>query len=153
MRYKIQLFRTALDTSGVLASLAVLNGGIAHRYTGVFRLDGDRLTNTHVFDKQGAPPPAGLSSVLLTDSFCQVVIRDGSLCMEDSTLDPRVAGSPYQGMVVAYHGVPIVGDDGELIGTLCHFDMCQQPLSDDEFECMQQAARLLGARAAQLVAA
>ncbi|KQP21994.1 GAF domain-containing protein [Pseudorhodoferax sp. Leaf267] len=111
------------------------------------------LTNTHLYDKQGEPPLPGLSSVLLTDSFCQVVLRDGGLCMEDSTHDARVAGSPYQGMVVAYHGVPITSDSGELVGTLCHFDLRQQLLPDDEFECLQQAARLLGAHAALLAAA
>lgn len=31
MRPKILLFRTALETAGINASLAVLNGGIAHR--------------------------------------------------------------------------------------------------------------------------
>ena len=148
----MHLFRTALETDGVIASLAVLNGGIAHRYTGVFRLDGDLLTNTHLYDKRGEPPQPDLRSVVLTDSFCQVVLRDGGLAMEDSALDERVAGSPFQGVVVAYHGVPIVDDDGELFGTLCHFDLQSHPLADEEFECLRQAAHLLGARSAQFAA-
>lgn len=148
MLHKFAMFRAALENAGVPASLAVLNGGIAHRYTGIFRLDGDVLTNVHLYDKQGGPVPPALRSVVLTDSFCQVVLREGELRMDDSTHDPRVASSPFRGEVQAYHGVPIVDAAGQLVGTLCHFDVQQHTLDDDEFQCLQQAARLLGAHGA-----
>ena len=88
------------------------------------------------------PRPDSLMSVRLGDSFCQIVLRDGFLLAEHSGRDPRLDGSPYQNVVVAYHGVPILGNSGELSGTLCHFDMVEQGITDTEFACMQQAARL-----------
>ncbi|CAN7639790.1 GAF domain-containing protein [Variovorax sp. LjRoot290] len=62
---------------------------------------------------------------------------------DDSAADPRLEGHPYQGVVVSYHSVPLVTAAGELWGTLSHFDMASLPLSDDEFELLQSAARLL----------
>jgi GAF domain-containing protein len=41
--------------------------------------------------------------------------------------------------MVSYHGVPILSG-GEIGGTLCHFDLAAQPLTDDEFELLRQAA-------------
>ena len=43
--------------------------------------------------------------------------------------------------MVSYHGVPIVSG-GNIWGTLCHFDVAAQPLTDDEFELLQKAAAL-----------
>jgi tripartite-type tricarboxylate transporter receptor subunit TctC len=45
--------------------------------------------------------------------------------------------------IVAYHGVPILDAEGALFGSLCHFDVVEQPLSDDEFGDLQAFARAL----------
>lgn len=45
--------------------------------------------------------------------------------------------------MVSYHGVPIASDAGELIGTLCHFDVEECPLSQSEFALLQEAARAM----------
>ncbi|MDB5848931.1 MAG: hypothetical protein JWP29_2683, partial [Rhodoferax sp.] len=137
--------REALQTGGLPSGLAALNQGVPHRYSGIFRLEGELLLNTHMFDKQGQLRPEGLEKVVLADSFCQVVLRDGFLLVDHSGRDERLAGSPYQNVVVAYHGVPILDNAGELTGTLCHFDMVEQGISDEEFACLQEAARLFAA--------
>lgn len=132
----------ALRTGGVAGGLEALNLGVAHRYSGIFKLQGDLLENTHMFDKRGEPRPDGLARVQLGDSFCQIVLRDGFMATENSGLDPRLDTNPYQSVVVAYHGVPILDASGELSGTLCHFDMVEQSISDVEFACLQHAATL-----------
>ena len=135
----------ALQQGGVLGGLTALNQGVPHRYSGIFKLDGELLRNTHMFDKQGQLRPESLETVVLSESFCQVVLRDGFLLVEHSGRDDRLATSPYQNVVVAYHGVPILDNAGELSGTLCHFDLVEQSLSDEEFVCLQEAARLFAA--------
>ncbi|MES1161980.1 MAG: GAF domain-containing protein, partial [Rhizobacter sp.] len=67
------------------------------------------------------------------------VIRDGHFKTSDSATDHRLDGHPYQGVMVSYHGVPILLG-GEIGGTLCHFDLAAHALTDDEFELLRQAA-------------
>lgn len=134
--------RAALLASGVFAGLQALNAGVPHRYSGIFKLDGDFLRNTHIFDKLGEATPEGLETVVLKDSFCQIVLRDGFFLTSNTGKDHRLDYSPYQNIVLSYHGVPILGNSGELFGTLCHFDMAEQQISDEEFMCLQEAGRM-----------
>jgi GAF domain-containing protein len=69
----------------------------------------------------------------------QFAIRDGSFRTNDSAADPRLDGHPYQGVMVSYHGVPIMMN-GEIWGTMCHFDLAKLPLAEDEFELLRDAA-------------
>ena len=140
--FRVDDVRAAMHEGGVSAALSVLNAGVPHRYSAIFKLDGPLLRNTHMFDKLGQLRPEGLETVVLAESFCQVVLRDGFLLVDHSGRERQLDGSPYQNVVVAYHGVPILDNAGELSGTLCHFDMVEQSLSDPEFACLQEAARL-----------
>jgi len=42
--------------------------------------------------------------------------------------------------MVAYHGVPVVDLSGNIFGSLCHFDVSKQELTDAEFAHMQGVA-------------
>lgn len=139
----ISTFRSVLKASGALASLAYLNAGVPHRYTAVYRIEADMLRNVLLHDKQGEIRSDFLEVVPLNTSFCQFVLRDGLFKTEDSGLDPRLNGNPHQGVVVCYHGVPMMGTDGELMGTLCHFDLTEHSISDREFDLLTQAGRVL----------
>lgn len=132
-----------LETSGAAAAIQYLNAGVAHRFTAVFRIDGDTLRNQLLCDKLGEICPAFLAEVPLNTSFCQFVLQDGFFQTTNSTTDRRLDGNPYQGVVVSYHGVPLQSVTGELWGTLCHFDLLELALPDAEFELLEQAAKLL----------
>ena len=123
---------------GADAALAFLNAGVPHRYSAVYRLDGRTLKNVLLRDKAGEITPAYLAEVPFETSFCQFVIRDGFFQTSDSVLDGRLDGHPYQGHMVSYHGVPILSG-AEIWGTLCHFDVAAQPLSDEEFDLLRAA--------------
>ncbi len=138
-------FDAVLKASGAAAALAYLNGGVPHRYTAVYQLDGDRLRNVHLYDKAGEMRPEFLAEVPMATSFCQFVLRDGVFCTDDSAGDARLDGHPYQGVMVSYHGVPLLDDRSELWGTLCHFDTQPLVLSDAAFALLQRAARRLPA--------
>jgi GAF domain-containing protein len=135
----VDTFRSALVLEGGPAALAFLNAGVAHRYSAVYRIDDGRLKNVLLHDKQGEVRPDFLAEVPFASSFCQFVIRDGHFTTTDSATDPRLDGHPYQGVMVSYHGVPILLG-GEIAGTLCHFDLVAHPLPDDEFDLLRKAA-------------
>ena len=139
----LEEFVEALQTSGVTEALGILNRRVPHRYTAIYEICGSTLKNLFLHDKVGEVRPDFLLAVPLRDSFCQFVLKEGLFLSDDSTHDRRLDGHPYQGVMVSYHGVPLIGNTGELIGTLCHFDVQARGLSEAEFDLLQKAARVL----------
>lgn len=134
---------SVLETNGAAAAIRYLNAGVTHRFTAAYRLDSDILRNVLLCDKLGEICPEYLAEVPLNTSFCQFVLRDGVFKTTNTAHDRRLDGHPYQGVLICYHGVPLLSTTGELWGTLCHFDVQELTLPDAEFELQQQAARLL----------
>jgi GAF domain-containing protein len=145
MAFDIDLLRTELQASGLHHGLRLLNATVQHRYTAVYRLADGILKNVELFDKQDEVKPEFLEEVPLADSFCQFVLRDGQFRTSDTGQDHRLDGHKYQGVLMSYHGVPVLDNEGQLFGTLCHFDALTQPLSDEDFESLQDAAHTLAA--------
>lgn len=143
MPFKVEHLRSVLTQGGLVAGLQYLNDPIQHRYTGVYRLGQGLLRNIELFDKAGEVKPEFLMEVPLGDSFCQFVLRDGVFRTDHSGQDDRLEGHKYQGVLLSYHGVPVLDNHGELFGTLCHFDAAQRTLADEDFAFLQQAARVL----------
>ncbi|MGH8411031.1 MAG: hypothetical protein ACRERT_07395 [Pseudomonas sp.] len=139
----IQGFVSVCETQGLAAALDQLNKRVTHRFTAVYRLEGQLLRNVELVDKAGEARPEHLEEVPIGTSFCQFVLRDGLFMTNNSGHDDRLNGHPYKGVMVAYHGVPIPGRNGSLFGTLCHFDVQEQPLSDAEFAHLRNVARVL----------
>jgi len=138
-------FARLIEHEGIVAGLAFLNRRVDHRCTAIYRLEHLTVRNVYLFDRQGAQLPEALSVVPFGDSFCQHAIREGAFLTEDTREDARLDGSPFQGVVVAYHGLPLSDKRGQLFGSLCHFDFKPRQLPDEELEILQQAARVLPA--------
>lgn len=145
MAVKIDLLQSELQQGGLRRGLQFLNAPIEHRYTAVYRLSNGMLRNVELCDKEGEIKPEFLEEVPLNDSFCQFVLRDGLFQTSNTSDDRRLDGHKYQGVLMSYHGVPVLDSQGELFGTLCHFDALTRPLSDEDFELLQAAARMLPA--------
>lgn len=143
MPLSLERFRSEVQQGGLNRGLKYLNDPIAHRYTGVYRLDGSLLKNIELYDKEGEIKPAFLEEVPLQDSFCQFVLRDGLFRTSDTSKEPMLDGHKYQGVLLSYTGVPIVNRDGELYGTLCHFDALERELSESDFELLKGAAQTI----------
>jgi hypothetical protein len=141
----MQAVHAALMAGGIDAAIAELNAGVPHRYTGIFKLEGEMLRNTHMFDKKGEAKPEALEAVVLSESFCQIVMRDGYFLTDNTAQDDRLNYSPFKGVVMSYHGVPLLNNFAQLGGTLCHFDLVEQHISDEEYLCLQEAAKLFPA--------
>ena len=71
------------------------------------------------------------------------MLRDGLFCTSNTAEDSRLDGHKYQGVLGAYYGVPLLNNAGKLYGTLCHFDSVPRSLGDEEFDVLQQAAKIL----------
>jgi len=140
----LDALRTILSDQGPAEALAYLNAGVAHRFTAIYRFEGELLRNVLLHDKLGRMRPEFLLAVPFKHSFCQFVLREQSFRTDDSRRDPRLDGNPYQGIVISYHSVPLTTDDGALWGTLSHFDLESHPMADEEFALLEGASRALG---------
>lgn len=133
----------ALAQRGLEGALGVLNRRVPHRFTAVYRLVGRALHNVATVDKHLHLDPLDLKVVPLEDSFCQFVLRDGLFLTQASGGDARLEGHPYRGVVNCYVGVPIPDAQGRLAGTLCHFDLQDHAIDDDEYLLLDRVARLM----------
>ncbi len=123
-------FRVALR-DGVNAALRYLNSRTPHRFTGVYRYDGEMLRNMALFDRSEPDRHHG-GDIPMADAYCANVGRN-RLPWRRQTPAVRVRfdylpGSP----VVCYSGVLISSPGGEPYGTLCHYDIrpCEPRVSD-----------------------
>jgi hypothetical protein len=126
----VQQFRAAVEVDGIHGGLRYLNGRTPHRFTGIYRYDGDVLRNVYLFD-QFAPEQTHGQDVPMADAYCATVDSyGGSLEFGDVTRDaiPSRGESPVQ----SYCGVLIRDHDGNPFGTLCHYDVkpCDARISD-----------------------
>lgn len=142
MNASIDTFETILATGSRVQALAYLNRRVDHRFTAIYRLQDALMKNVDLVDKEGIGLP-DLQEVPLGNSFCQFALRDGSFLTSESGQDGRLDGHPYQGVVGSYVGLPLLGNDGNLWGTFCHFDIANRQLQDGEFDFLQKVARVL----------
>lgn len=117
-------FRKRHAEGGLREGLRFLNARTSHRYTGVFRFDGEILRSVGMVDKWDTTVESGLDVPLAT-AYCAHLRQTGEpLLIEDGARDPRVpwmAGGP----IASYCGALIRDGGGEPWGALCHFD--EQP--------------------------
>ena len=140
----VDAMMASLEAGDLVAALKVLNDRVVQRYSAVYRLTADRrLENVAFVDKLAMPYPEHLQAVPYGMSFCQFTFADGEFRTSDSSMDHRLDGHPYKGLVKSYHAASIVGNDGEITGTICHFDLDAAPRADADFERLQAAARVL----------
>lgn len=135
--------RRVLDVEGIDGALAFLNARVLHRFTAIFRLEGQTLRLIHFYDKAGGPPLEVARSVPLGMSLCQFALRDGSFITRDARSDGRTAASPMSTVMQSYVGLPLQGPAGQLIGTFCHFDPSNIDLPPGEFEFLHDAVKQL----------
>jgi GAF domain-containing protein len=99
-----------------------LNERVPYRYSAVFGFDGDRLHNICLIDKEN-PNISKCPDQPITDSYCMYIQRSGDrFSVETALKDSRVAGHPKQRSFQCYYGIPLYGPDGQMLGTVCHFD-------------------------------
>jgi hypothetical protein len=142
-------FRDALLGGGLISALRFLNQRTSHRFTGVFRFDGDMLRSVALVDKWLPGVERG-DDVPLAQAYCAHLKRTGEpLEVEDGATDPR---TPWmrQSPVVSYCGSVIRDAAGSPWGALCHFDTAYCQARATELPLLVDASALIFELAAKL---
>lgn len=149
---ELSAFVSCLRGEGLHAALLHLNRRTSHRYTGVFRFDGDMLRCVRMVDKWDAGV-TGRADVPMAEAYCAHVHRTGEAVRVDhGPTDPRfpwMASSPF----LSYCGAVICAPGGAHWGALCHFDTSPCEAKDSDMPLVVEAARLLYAAAVREEAA
>jgi hypothetical protein len=79
------------------------------------------------------------------DSFCARMLESGHTATASAGADPVFRATPARESlgVTSYVGVPILGGDGKLLGTLCGIDHQSVPVKDNALAVLQQLARII----------
>ena len=138
---ELQEFKGALESSGVHGALGYLNKRTPHRYTGIYRYDGETLRSLAIYDRYDPNVQKGEDAPMAA-TYCSLLQEQQALEITDATEDARVKDIVIT-PVTSYCGVLIRDSDGKPFGSLCHFDMkrCQERLTD--FPLLESAAEIL----------
>jgi hypothetical protein len=120
-----------LESGGIHEALRYLNSRTPHRFSGIYRYDGEILRNEALFDRD-APDVRRGDDVPMADAYCAIVgERRVPLEFGDIHTEYRITIKPGSS-VVSYCGVLIESEDGAPFGTLCHFDLlpCEERIND-----------------------
>lgn len=135
-------FSAVLRASGLHEALRFLNGRTSHRYTGVFRFDGDMLRNIAMVDKWDRSVTCR-DDVPLAEAYCAYLHRTGEAVRVDhgpsDVRFPWMADSPF----LSYCGAIISDARGEHWGALCHFDVARCESRGSELPLVVGAASML----------
>lgn len=134
---------SVLADQGLQGGLAWLNARVSHRFTAVYRVDGEVLRIVGIVDKLGKEPIPRLHEIPLDLSLCQYSIRDGSFVSNDTGADRRLDGNPYQDLFGSYVGISLDKTPGITGFTFCHYDLVTHELPSGEFDFLMQAVHLL----------
>ncbi|GAA4054261.1 hypothetical protein GCM10022409_46640 [Hymenobacter glaciei] len=141
MQAEIAEFTVLLDQQGVHAALGYLNHRTAHRYTGVYRFDGDMLRSEVLFDRNLDDVRLGADAPMAA-TYCSLVGRhEAPVQILDAAVDPQALG--IETPVISYCGALMRDGQGKAFGTLCHYDLqrCQERTTDQPL--LNAAAQLL----------
>jgi GAF domain-containing protein len=135
--------RGILRREGIRGVVIYLNGLTQHRFTSLYRFDKDRLENLCFYDREN-PAQESTPTIPVLASYC-VFVRNSAraFTLPDSLHDERVRGHPKQLEVRSYCGVPLVGEDGRVFGTVCHFDSQLRAITAENVELLEAVATIL----------
>ena len=135
-------FVEAMQRGGVHEVLRLLNARTTHRFTGLYRLDGDMLRNVALYDRVHPEQRRGADSPL-QETYCSIVGELGRFATADSTSDPALAEHAARTTVLSYCGALVRDADGAPAGTLCHFDTEPRKVPSAEIALMERVTGLL----------
>lgn len=135
--------RYLLQSLQINEALRELNATTAYRFTAVYRFTASGAANLAIFDRESEAPEA-LLVVPEGASYCGIVRETkDSFLVTRSLEDGRIVKHPAREAVQSYCGVPLTAEDGEVFGSLCHFDFEPRDASNDVTELMLEVSRYL----------
>jgi hypothetical protein len=143
MDLRIAHFELLLKRGGLRAAVQYLNSRVSYRFTTIYRLDDRIFTPIESVDKLGELDPETSVCTPFNESLCRFPVLHGTFTTSHTDQDPRLKGLPYPSHVGNYTGVQIALDNGDVYGTLCHFDLIPNCISHMEYLFLQFAVRLI----------
>ena len=138
-------FAETLRTRGLWDAVAFLNATTEYRFTGIYRFVGGTLRNVVLVDREN-PGIRAAPDVDASLSYCSLMRESGQpVQLEDATDDPRTLDHPSRDTVQAYCGIPLIDDQGQVIGSLCHFAEVPTLVFDEDLEVLLLLPRILDA--------
>jgi GAF domain-containing protein len=133
-------FKARLQAEGLRPALAYLLGLTDYRFIALFRFQGDRA-NAAVFYDREHPDVLRVDDVAANATYC-CFARDarGVFATADAMRDPRLLSHVAREAVQAYWGVPVMTPEGDILGTLCHYDVAPRETRQIDLELMLAVA-------------
>jgi GAF domain-containing protein len=129
-------FSETLDREGLRPALAFLLALTDYRYIAIFRSNGDRANAAVYYDRE-QPNVLAIDEVPAAATYCQIAVETrGTFSTSDALQDPRLVSHPARQTVQAYCGFPVITPEGEILGTLCHYDVVPRDAGQINVELM-----------------
>lgn len=141
--HAIREINALLSRGAVREALIYLNGKSGHRFTSLYRFEGETLRNVEFYDRE-RPDVSRTDDIPVMASYC-VFLRDGGgmFSTPDSLVDARLESHPKRMQVRSYCGVPLVDGFGRVFGSACHFDFEPVPITPMDVELLEALAPAL----------
>jgi GAF domain-containing protein len=141
--HKLRRLRATVAEQGVRAGLQYLNGLTGHRFTALYRFEGETLRNAEFFDREN-PSVTTTEAIPVLASYCVFVRDAGAPFHTDSARDDdRLGDHPKRTVIQSYCGVPLRDTEGRMFGTICHFDFAATGITRENLELMEEIAPAL----------
>lgn len=136
-------FSDTLEAGGLRAALAYLLSLTDYRFIAIFRYE-DGMANAAVFYDRDNPDVLAVDEVSDRATYCCYVRESGKMFMTpDAVHDRRLDDHAMRTVVQSYCGVPVMTPDGEVLGTLCHYDLVPRDPEQIDLALMLQVASAL----------
>ncbi|MEO5735564.1 MAG: GAF domain-containing protein [Rubrivivax sp.] len=139
-------FTATLDADGLRPALRDLLGLTDYRFIAIYRFR-NGLANAAVHVDRDNPEVLQAQEVPASATYC-CFARDarGVFSTANSMTDPRLSNHVAREVVRAYCGVPVLTPEGEILGTLCHYDLVPRDSEQIDLPLMLQVCSLLAQR-------
>ncbi len=110
-------------SEGLRPALAQLLKMTDYRFIGIWRFEDGKANAVVHYDREN-PEVTTSSEVPETATYCCYVRETGQPFKTPNALvDERLAEHPAREAVATYCGVPVMDSFGNILGTLCHYDV------------------------------
>ena len=137
------IFLQTLKSSGPRAALAYLLKLTDYRFIAIFRFQDGMATAALFYDREN-PEIQRTDEVPATATYC-CYARDarGVFTTANALLDPRLTTHVAREAVQTYCGIPVMTAEGDILGTLCHYDTVPRDPDQIDLSLMLQVASAL----------
>jgi GAF domain-containing protein len=139
-------FNDTLVRDGLRPALAYLLSLSDFRFIAIFRSQGDRSRPAVFYDRE-QPETLSVDEVPSSATYCSLAIKSKSVFeTSNAPQDPRLTSHAAREAVQSYWGLPVMTPEGEILGTLCQYDVVPRDTQHVDLQLMVEVASLLQQR-------